>query len=127
MSNLRYASLGTNKTYRWLLLAALQDAIFAFKNRLEQDKKDQGGNCPNDSVVSVPYVLKKHGMYYAHNACGYVDRVLLAELYEEKNAKTYAERHEGISAIPVTELLTSRDEVQEYIDRLEVMKKALAH
>lgn len=81
----------------------------------------------NEPVVSVPYVLKKNGMYYAHNDCGYVDRVLLAELYEEKCAKIYAERHEEIRAIPVTELLTSRDEVQEYIDRLEAMKNALAH
>jgi uncharacterized protein YwlG (UPF0340 family) len=80
-----------------------------------------------ESVVSVPYVLQKNGMYYAHNSCGYVSRVLLAELYEENYAKRYAAQHEEVRAMPVTELLTGIDEVQEHIDRLEAMREALAH
>ena len=32
----RYASWGTDNSYRWLWRAALQDAIFAFKNRMAQ-------------------------------------------------------------------------------------------
>ena len=35
----RYASWGTDKTYRWLWRAALQDAIFAFKNRIGRAHK----------------------------------------------------------------------------------------
>jgi len=34
----RYSSWGTDKTYRWLWRAALQDAIFAFKNRYKSAK-----------------------------------------------------------------------------------------
>ena len=72
----------------------------------------------------TPYVLQKQGMYYAHNSRGYVSRVLLAELYTKEYAENYARQCEDVRAIPVTELLTGPDEVQEYIDRLLVMKAA---
>ena len=75
--------------------------------------------------MATPYVLRKSGMYYAHNNCGYVSRVLLAELYDEDYAKNYAEGHDEIDAVPVTELLTGAEEVQEYIDRMEEMRDAM--
>lgn len=75
--------------------------------------------------MSVPYVLNKNGMYYAHNSAGYVSRVLLAELYTKEYAESHASHCDEVRAIPVTELLTGVDEVQEYIDRLEEMKLAL--
>ena len=71
------------------------------------------------------YVLKKNGMYYAHNNCGYVSRVINAEIYDEDYAKKYAEGHEEIQAIPITELLTGAQEVQEYIDRLCKMRNLM--
>jgi len=74
--------------------------------------------------MDTPYVLKKNGMYYAHNSCGYVSRVLMAELYDKAYAVSYAKRCEEVQAIPVTKLLTGVDEIQEYIDRMEVMKQA---
>ena len=73
----------------------------------------------------VPYVLQKSGMYYAHNSSGYVSRVFLAELFTKGYAENYANKHDEIRAVAVTELLTGPEEVQEYIDRLQVMKSAL--
>ena len=71
------------------------------------------------------HALKKNGMYYAHNDCGYVSRVLLAEIYTEEYATRYARMHDEITAVPVAEVLTGVEEIQEYIDRLELMKKAV--
>ena len=71
------------------------------------------------------YVLKKNGMYYAHNSCGYVNRVINAEIYNEDYAKKYAKRNQEIQAIPITELLTCAQEVQEYIDRLCKMRNLM--
>lgn len=34
----RYCSWGTDNSYRWKWRAALQDAIFAFKQRYKEDK-----------------------------------------------------------------------------------------
>ena len=73
----------------------------------------------------APYVIKKNGMYYAHNSCGYTSRVLLAELYTESHAKARETQCGELQAIPVTELLTGSEEVQEYIDRMEVMRDAM--
>jgi len=64
-------------------------------------------------------------MYYAHRSCGYVSRVLLAELYSEQYAKEHPLQCDECQAIPVTDLLTGPEEVQEYIDRLEAMKDVM--
>lgn len=76
--------------------------------------------------MKVPYVLKKNGMYYAHNSCGYVSRVLLAELYTEEYAENHAKHTDECQAIPITELLSGTEEVEEYIIRLEAMSEAMA-
>jgi hypothetical protein len=73
-------------------------------------------------MIDLPYVLQKNGMYYAHNSAGYVSRVLLAELYSKDYAERYAEAHDEVIAMPVSSLLTGSEEVQDYIDRLEVMR-----
>jgi hypothetical protein len=70
------------------------------------------------------YVLKKNGMYYAHNNCGYVNRVLMAEVYTKEYAQNYAKNHDEIDAIPIDELI-SIEELGEYFDRIKKMKKAL--
>ena len=50
----RYASFGSDKSYRWLWRAALQDAIFAFKNRMsrkgERGRYNDGQNNEGDCV-----------------------------------------------------------------------------
>ena len=84
---------------------------------------------PNNELLNglehgTPYVLQKNGMYYAHNNCGYVSRVLMAEIYTKEYAENYARQCEDVRAMPVTELLTGPGEVQEYIDRMLVMKAA---
>lgn len=81
--------------------------------------------CYPSTEHGVPYVLKKNGMYYAHNSAGYVHRVLMAELYTEDYAKRHASHCDDTQAIPVIDLLTGPDEVQEYIDRLVVMRDAM--
>jgi hypothetical protein len=70
------------------------------------------------------YVLKKNGMYYAHDNCGYVNRVLMAEIYTKKYAKNYAKNHDEIDAIPIDELI-SIEELDPYLERIKKMKKAL--
>ena len=75
--------------------------------------------------MNAPYVLKKNGMYYAHNSCGYVSRVLMAELYDKDYALKQEKQCEEIQAIPVTELLTGAKEVQAYINRMQVMVEAM--
>ena len=77
--------------------------------------------------METPYVLQKNGMYYAHDSCGYTQRVLLAELYTKERAERDAKHYKEVRAIPVNELLTSSEEVQEYIDRLEVMRDYMKH
>jgi len=37
--NIRYASWGSDKSYKWLWRAALQDAIFAFKTRMNKSSR----------------------------------------------------------------------------------------
>jgi hypothetical protein len=76
-------------------------------------------------MSGTPYVIQKNGMYYAHNSAGYVSRVLLAELYTKEYAESHCKQSQECRAFPVTELLTSAEEVQEYIDRLEAMKRAM--
>ena len=73
----------------------------------------------------MPYVLKKHGMYYAHNNCGYVSRVELAEIYTESYAVQYAENHEDIYAIPISELIKDHKSLNAYIERITTMQDAL--
>ena len=50
----KYASWGTDKTYRWLWRAALQDAIFAFRSRMarrgERGAYNDGQNNEGDMV-----------------------------------------------------------------------------
>lgn len=75
--------------------------------------------------METPFVLKKNGMYYAHNSDGYVHRVLMAELYTEEYAKRHASHCEEVQAIPIIDLITGPEEVQEYIDRLEVMRDVM--
>lgn len=75
--------------------------------------------------MDVPYILEKHGMYYAHNSSGYVHRVLLAELYTKEYAEQHARQCDEVRARPITDFLSDPDDVQEYIDRLEAMRDAL--
>lgn len=77
------------------------------------------------ALSDMPYVLKKHGMYYAHNNCGYVSRVELAEIYTKDYAIQYAENHEDIYAIPVSELITDARGLSEYVERIEAMRDAI--
>ena len=73
----------------------------------------------------VPYLLKKGGMWYAHNSCGYTVRAELAEIYNEAEALKYASCCEEVTAVLVTDALHSADSIQSCIDRLMVMKAAL--
>ena len=51
----RYASWGSDKSYKWLWRAALQDAIFAFKTRInrkgERGVHNNGLILPSDTDV----------------------------------------------------------------------------
>lgn len=75
--------------------------------------------------MSTPYVIRRNGMYYGHNSCGYVSSVYLAELYTEEYAKRHARITEECTAIPVTDLVPDRDQPQEYLDRIEAILNAI--
>ena len=79
----------------------------------------------NKTDLSNPYVLERHGRYFAHNGYGVVSRVLLAELYSQEYAENYAQNHHEVKAIPVTALFNGVYEVQQYIERLKIMEKAI--
>lgn len=77
-------------------------------------------------LPEMPYLLRKNGMWYAHNSCGYTARAELAELYTKERAESYARMSSGeVSAVPLNEVINSVEHIQEYIDRLEAMKEAL--
>lgn len=76
-------------------------------------------------MSDVPYVLQKNGMYYAHNSCGYVHRVLMAEIYTKEYAENYVKGHDEIRAIPITDLLTDVEEIEEYLERITAMRDCL--
>ena len=57
----RYASWGIDKTFRWLWQAALQDAIFAFKNRYRANREDYKRS--SSPWVSVRDQLPEEGQY----------------------------------------------------------------
>lgn len=75
--------------------------------------------------MSVPYLISKNGMWYAHNSTGYVARAEMAELYTEQDAKSHANQCDEVRAVPVTDILKSAEDLQEYIDRLEAAKQAI--
>lgn len=72
----------------------------------------------------MPYVLIKHGMYYGHNNCGYVGRIEMAEIYNKGYAQDYAEGHDNVIAVPVSDYLNP-DSLCEYVIRMEAMRDAL--
>ena len=74
----------------------------------------------------IPYLLRKNGMWYGHNSCGYTARAELAELYTKEYAESHASNHDGVTAVPATDVIKSAEHVQEYIDRLEAIKAALS-
>ena len=75
--------------------------------------------------MSDVYVLRKNGMYYGHNSCGYVHNVFNAELYDKDYAVQHATRCAEVTAVPISELISNTEEIQEHIDRLEVMRDAI--
>lgn len=75
--------------------------------------------------MSEPYVLIKNGMFYAHNNCGYVSRVELAELYNKEYAESQVSQCDDLSAHPVTNFISDVDHIDNVIERLEEMKIAV--
>ena len=74
--------------------------------------------------MSIPYVIVKNGMFYAHNSAGYVSSVYCAELYDEEYAKRHAEHCGECRALPVTHFVQDRETAQEYLDRVEAIRDA---
>ena len=79
----------------------------------------------SDKDKGKVFLLKKHGMYYAHNSCGYVDSYRLAEVYTEEDAKLSASQSSGeVMAIDATSVARI-NEIDETIERLEKIRNAL--
>lgn len=75
--------------------------------------------------MNMLYFLKKNGMYYSHDSCGYVSNFTQAEVYYERFAKFETKRCKEVTAIPITDVIQNSKEIQEYIDRLEAMKNVV--
>ena len=107
----------------------IDEAIEQLDKRLAERRAEQRRKGDRRQETNIPparsYALRKNGMYYAHKSCGYVSRILLAELFTEDYATRYARDHEDVTAVSITEALTGVEEIQEYIDRLAIMKKVM--
>ena len=64
--------------------------------------------------MSTLYFLQKGDMYYAHNSCGYVSTVVMAEIYTEEEAQRQSFQCEDVTAIPISERVSTKDAVQEW-------------
>ena len=73
----------------------------------------------------MPYLLRKNGMWYAHNNCGYTARAELAEIYTKQAAESHAKQCEEVSAIPLNEVIKSACNIEPYLERLKTMHSAL--
>jgi hypothetical protein len=80
-----------------------------------------------DEPVEMPYLLRKCGMWYAHNSSGYTARAELAELYTKEYAESHANHHEKVSAIPLNEIIFSADRLDPFIERMQAMQEALQY
>lgn len=61
---IRYSSWGADKAYRWLWRAALQDAIFAFRNRLDPKRSNEYTYIPR-IIDAVKEALRSEVNYIA--------------------------------------------------------------
>jgi hypothetical protein len=73
-------------------------------------------------TMNEPYLLRKHGMYYAHNNAGYVSRALMAEIYTKEHAEKYAKSHDDIQAVPVSHAIKGMGDIEPYLKRIKVMQ-----
>lgn len=56
--NIRYSSWGSDKAYRWLWRAALQDGIFAFKNRYKKHRQHHACKTAKEADKQNQEILK---------------------------------------------------------------------
>lgn len=73
----------------------------------------------------MPYLLRKNGMWYSLNSCGYTARAELAELYSEQEAKEHAAGSPEVHAIPLCEAITNVDRLKEHHHRIGQMIEVL--
>lgn len=88
---------------------------------------DAGKMVVSAEPVEMPYLLRKGGMWYAHNSSGYTARAELAELYTKEYAESYANNHDEVSAVPLNEIIKSADQLNPYIERIKAMHDALEY
>lgn len=75
----------------------------------------------------MPYLLRKNGMWYAHNDCGYTARAELAEIYTKEHAIKYASHCDEVSAVPLDSVISDPDALTPYIYRMRKMQAALRY
>jgi len=76
--------------------------------------------------MEMPCLLRKNGMWYAHNNCGYTARAELAEIYTKEYADSHASQCEEVSAVPLNEIIKSAEQLDPYLERMQAMRDALS-
>lgn len=67
------------------------------------------------------FLIRKDGMWYAHNSCGYVSRVELAEVYTREQAEARTHDVEGAYMVAL-EGAINMDSLHNTINRLRIMQ-----
>lgn len=69
------------------------------------------------------FVIRKPGVYWRPDGCGYTNNRIEAGFYTEQEAKEVCDHpRSGYTYKPVSELFESEDEINEIIARLERIK-----
>jgi hypothetical protein len=78
-------------------------------------------------VIETPYLIRKSGMFYAVNSCGYVSSPLLAELFTKEKAMSEQEcTHGDCQAVPITEMGITVEQIDRHIDRLNAIRDCIS-
>lgn len=76
--------------------------------------------------MNTPYLIRKSGMFYAVNSCGYVSSPLLAELFTKEKAMSEQECTNGdCQAVPITEMGITVEQIDRHIERLNVIRECI--
>lgn len=70
--------------------------------------------------MSDVYLIRKGGMYYGHDNCGYVSSPFLAEIYSKDEADSHAKRCDELSVVPVSDVV-NLTELSEHMQRMACM------
>lgn len=73
-------------------------------------------------TIKTPYFIKKSGMYYADNYCGYTQRSELAGIYTKEEAEEVCNHPRSECVAIKASDIVSKEEAQHCIDKLAAIR-----